>query len=76
MKVSVYTRSGENSPSSYYRILQYANKWNYNTSKHIIVNQKIYMKRNASVYKKQRFFGILYIMVWLILNCLLSYFMT
>ena len=44
MKVSVYTRSGENSPSSYYRILQYANKWNYNTSKHIIVNQKIYMK--------------------------------
>lgn len=70
MKVSVYTRSGENSPSSYYRILQYANKWNYNTSKHIIVNQKIYMKRNASVYKKTKIFwnfiyyGLAYIKVF------------
>lgn len=66
MKVSVYTRSGENSPSSYYRILQYANKWDYNTSKHIIVNQKIYMKRNANIYKKTKY-------IWNIIYYALAY---
>lgn len=52
MKISVYTRSGETSPSSYYRILQYAKKWPYKTYYHQAVSTWIYDKRNEKLYTK------------------------
>ena len=40
--VSVYTRSGKTSPSSYYRILQYEKDIECNFKNNVVVPDKIY----------------------------------
>lgn len=58
--VSVYTRSGAVSGSSYYRILQYEKDINCKFLNRIVVPQKIYNNYNKSVGCKRRFFQILF----------------
>lgn len=59
-KVSVYTRSGKTSPSSYYRILQYEKDIECDFKNNIVVPDKIYSSYNKSVGLKRRYYQILF----------------
>lgn len=54
MKVSIYTPSGETSPSSYYRIIQYAKKWDFPTTFHHRTPDWLYKKRNMTLHSKSK----------------------
>lgn len=58
--VSVYTRSGRVSGSSYYRIFQYEKDINCRFLNRIVVPQKIYSNYNKSVGWKRKFFQMLF----------------
>lgn len=59
-KVSVYTRSGPTSPSSYYRILQYEKDIDCEFKNNIVVPDKIYSSYNKSVGLKRKYYQILF----------------
>ena len=58
--VSVYTRSGESSGSSYYRIFQYQKNIECKFINRIVVPQKVYSKYNKSIGIKRKFYQILF----------------
>lgn len=46
-KISIYTRSGKTSPSSYYRILQYSKKFQENVQYRFVSPEWLYVKHNT-----------------------------
>lgn len=59
-KVSVYTRSGPTSPSSYYRILQYEKDIECEFINRVVVPDKIYSAYNKSNGVKRKIYQILF----------------
>lgn len=59
-KISVYTRSGVTSPSSYYRILQYVDKIPGKVKCRIVVPEMIYNNYNKSQGLKRKLYQFLY----------------
>lgn len=59
-KVSVYTRSGFTSPSSYYRIFQYEKDIECDFKNNVVVPDKIYSTYNKSVGIKRRYYQLLF----------------
>ena len=58
--ISVYTRSGKASGSSYYRILQYQKDIDCKFKNRIVVPQKLYSNYNKSVGAKRKFYQVLF----------------
>lgn len=59
-KISVYTRSGSTSPSSYYRILQYEKDIDCSFINRVVVPDKIYSSYNKSVGIKRKIYQVLF----------------
>lgn len=59
-KVSVYTRSGPTSPSSYYRILQYEKDIECEFKNNVVVPDKIYSSYNKSAGLKRKYYQVLF----------------
>lgn len=59
-KISVYTRSGSTSPSSYYRILQYEKDIECDFVNRVVVPDKIYSTYNKSNGLKRKIYQVLF----------------